>query len=140
MLHVYKKTPSSNHTRTISPPLLSISLRLLSFHSEFISNTKMADPKTRAQLGGGMTATDAWLRKHRLIYTEATRHPFVLTIRDGTVDLSAFRTWLVSFQNPQIRSSKTIDFSTKLESKFKFLRNRNANFSDLSLHSSEVRW
>ncbi|XP_038875310.1 probable bifunctional TENA-E protein [Benincasa hispida] len=54
----------------------------------------MADPKTRAQLAGGMTATDSWLRKHRLIYTEATRHPFVLTIRDGTVDLSAFRIWL----------------------------------------------
>ncbi|KAG6594010.1 putative bifunctional TENA-E protein, partial [Cucurbita argyrosperma subsp. sororia] len=54
----------------------------------------MADPKTRAQLAGGMTATDSWIRKHRLIYTDATRHPFVLSIRDGTVDLSAFRTWV----------------------------------------------
>ncbi|KAL0538035.1 hypothetical protein IC582_027029 [Cucumis melo] len=54
----------------------------------------MADTKARAQLAGAMTATDSWLRKHRLIYTGATRHPFILTIRDGTVDLSAFKTWL----------------------------------------------
>lgn len=54
----------------------------------------MADPKTRAQLAGGMTATDSWIRKHRLIYTDATRHPLVLSIRDGTVDLNAFRTWV----------------------------------------------
>jgi hypothetical protein len=38
---------------------------------------------------------ETWLKKHRIIYTGATRHPFVLSIRDGTVDLSAFKTWLV---------------------------------------------
>ncbi|KAM7280838.1 hypothetical protein ACFE04_007972 [Oxalis oulophora] len=37
---------------------------------------------------------DTWLRKHHLIYAAATRHPFILTIRDGTIDLSAFKTWL----------------------------------------------
>uniref|UniRef100_A0A2N9IP66 aminopyrimidine aminohydrolase n=1 Tax=Fagus sylvatica TaxID=28930 RepID=A0A2N9IP66_FAGSY len=37
---------------------------------------------------------ETWLKKHRIIYTGATRHPFVLSIRDGTVDLSAFKTWL----------------------------------------------
>ncbi|KAJ0093442.1 hypothetical protein Patl1_24904 [Pistacia atlantica] len=37
---------------------------------------------------------DTWLRKHRLLYTGATRHPFILSIRDGTVDLSSFKTWL----------------------------------------------
>lgn len=40
---------------------------------------------------------DTWLRKHRLIYVGATRHPLILSIRDGTVDISAFKTWLVMF-------------------------------------------
>ncbi|KAL1334921.1 hypothetical protein HN51_063866 [Arachis hypogaea] len=38
--------------------------------------------------------TEAWLRKHRLLHTGATRHPFILSIRDGTVDIAAFKTWL----------------------------------------------
>ncbi|XP_041006149.1 probable bifunctional TENA-E protein [Juglans microcarpa x Juglans regia] len=37
---------------------------------------------------------DTWLRKHSLIHTGATRHPFILGIRDGTVDLFAYKTWL----------------------------------------------
>ncbi|KAL3812279.1 hypothetical protein ACJIZ3_013547 [Penstemon smallii] len=39
-----------------------------------------------------MTVT--WLKKHRLIYVGATRHPFILSIRDGSVDISAFKRWL----------------------------------------------
>jgi formylaminopyrimidine deformylase / aminopyrimidine aminohydrolase len=42
----------------------------------------------------GMTET--WLRKHRPIYDAATRHPFILSIRDGTVQSHSFKTWLVS--------------------------------------------
>ncbi|KAM1171453.1 hypothetical protein ACFX2G_022172 [Malus domestica] len=42
----------------------------------------------------GVLMTNTWLRKHRLIYAGATRHPFILSIRDGTVDLSAFKRWL----------------------------------------------
>ncbi|XP_059646616.1 probable bifunctional TENA-E protein [Cornus florida] len=38
--------------------------------------------------------TESWLKKHRLIYNGATRHPFILSIRDGTVDLSSFKRWL----------------------------------------------
>lgn len=38
--------------------------------------------------------TEAWLRKHRLLFTGATRHPFVLSIRDGTIDIASFKTWL----------------------------------------------
>ncbi|KAK6122585.1 hypothetical protein DH2020_043668 [Rehmannia glutinosa] len=38
--------------------------------------------------------TDTWLKKHRLIYLGATRHPFILGIRDGSVDLSSFKRWL----------------------------------------------
>ncbi|KAL1226361.1 Bifunctional TENA-E protein [Cardamine amara subsp. amara] len=37
---------------------------------------------------------DTWLDKHSSIYTAATRHAFVVSIRDGSVDLSSFRTWL----------------------------------------------
>ncbi|KAL2464223.1 Bifunctional TENA-E protein [Forsythia ovata] len=35
-----------------------------------------------------------WLKKHSLIYTGATRHPFILDIRDGSIDLSSFKRWL----------------------------------------------
>ncbi|XP_030527910.1 probable bifunctional TENA-E protein [Rhodamnia argentea] len=38
--------------------------------------------------------TAMWLRKHRLMYTAATRHPFILSIRDGSVDLNSFKRWL----------------------------------------------
>lgn len=49
--------------------------------------------KTREELEkSGMI--DTWLRKHRLIYTGATRHPLILSIRDGTVDFSSFKRWL----------------------------------------------
>ncbi|WOH15859.1 hypothetical protein DCAR_0935405 [Daucus carota subsp. sativus] len=37
---------------------------------------------------------ETWLRKHTLLYTGATRHPFLLSIRDGTIDLSSFKKWL----------------------------------------------
>ncbi|KAA8527383.1 hypothetical protein F0562_034902 [Nyssa sinensis] len=40
----------------------------------------------------GMTET--WLKKHRLVYIGATRHPLILSIRDGTIDLSSFKRWL----------------------------------------------
>ena len=43
----------------------------------------------------GMTET--WLRKHRPIYDAATRHPFILSIRDATVQSHSFKTWLVSY-------------------------------------------
>ncbi|KAG1371351.1 bifunctional TENA2 protein [Cocos nucifera] len=42
--------------------------------------------------GRGKTAT--WIDQYRLMYDRATRHPFVLSIRDGTVDISAFKRWL----------------------------------------------
>ncbi|KAG8372884.1 hypothetical protein BUALT_Bualt12G0113600 [Buddleja alternifolia] len=43
---------------------------------------------------GVAVITDTWLRKHRLIYTGATRHPFILAIRGGSVDISCFKRWL----------------------------------------------
>ncbi|MCL7041761.1 hypothetical protein MKW94_027231 [Papaver nudicaule] len=44
--------------------------------------------------GGGIGVTETWLKKHTLLYKGATRHPFILSIRDGTLDLSAFKQWL----------------------------------------------
>ncbi|MCH99310.1 seed maturation protein PM36, partial [Trifolium medium] len=38
--------------------------------------------------------TEAWLRKHRPVYQAATKHPFIRTIRDGTVQSHSFKTWL----------------------------------------------
>ncbi|XP_059307661.1 probable bifunctional TENA-E protein isoform X1 [Lycium ferocissimum] len=37
---------------------------------------------------------EKWLNQHQKLYTAATRHPFTLSIRDGSVDLSAFKRWL----------------------------------------------
>ena len=54
----------------------------------------MEGKKTREEVEkSGMI--DTWMKKHRMIYTGATKHPFILSIRDGTVDLEAFKTWLV---------------------------------------------
>ncbi|PWZ05456.1 Bifunctional TENA2 protein [Zea mays] len=46
--------------------------------------------------GGGVdtATTAAWMEKHRQMYERATRHPFTVSIRDGTVDMSAFKRWL----------------------------------------------
>ncbi|KAG8484635.1 hypothetical protein CXB51_023613 [Gossypium anomalum] len=41
-----------------------------------------------------ITVTETWLRKHRHLYDGATRHPFICSIRDGNIDISAFKTWL----------------------------------------------
>jgi hypothetical protein len=38
---------------------------------------------------------DRWVKKHLVLYTGATRHPFILSIRDGTIDFSSFKRWLV---------------------------------------------
>ena len=38
---------------------------------------------------------EVWLRKHRLQFNAATRHPFILSIRDGTIHIPSFKTWLV---------------------------------------------
>ncbi|XP_022741798.1 probable bifunctional TENA-E protein [Durio zibethinus] len=40
------------------------------------------------------TMIETWLKKHRLVYVGATRHPFIRSIRDGNVDLSFFKAWL----------------------------------------------
>ncbi|XP_059307666.1 probable bifunctional TENA-E protein [Lycium ferocissimum] len=40
------------------------------------------------------TQIERWLRKHKLQYTAATRHPFVYSIHDGSIDFSSFKKWL----------------------------------------------
>ncbi|KAL5065512.1 hypothetical protein RYX36_027249 [Vicia faba] len=38
--------------------------------------------------------SEKWLRKHRSVYNSATKHPFILSIRNGTVQSHSFKTWL----------------------------------------------
>ncbi|XP_058757768.1 probable bifunctional TENA-E protein [Vicia villosa] len=38
--------------------------------------------------------TEKWLRKHSSVYNSATKHPFILSIRDGTVQSHSFKTRL----------------------------------------------
>ncbi|KAI7724812.1 hypothetical protein M8C21_021735 [Ambrosia artemisiifolia] len=40
------------------------------------------------------TVTETWLSKHRFQYKGATRHPFILSIRNGSVNFSSFKRWL----------------------------------------------
>ncbi|GLU08500.1 hypothetical protein SLE2022_254080 [Rubroshorea leprosula] len=51
------------------------------------------DGNAREEMGK-VTMTETWLRKNLPLYTRATRHPLILSIRDGSVDLSSFKTWL----------------------------------------------
>ncbi|XP_014507970.1 probable bifunctional TENA-E protein isoform X2 [Vigna radiata var. radiata] len=37
---------------------------------------------------------ETWLRKHTLLFKGATRHPFILSIRDGSIDITSFKSWL----------------------------------------------
>lgn len=61
-----------------------------------------ASPKRGQKMEEGVAGDSArgtiatWTDRHRLMYDQATRHPFILSIRDGTVDIAAFKRWLVS--------------------------------------------
>ncbi|CAK7326369.1 unnamed protein product [Dovyalis caffra] len=37
---------------------------------------------------------NSWVKKHLVLYTGATRHSFILSISDGTIDFSSFKRWL----------------------------------------------
>ncbi|XP_052191013.1 probable bifunctional TENA-E protein isoform X2 [Diospyros lotus] len=41
-----------------------------------------------------MGTIETWMMKHSLLFAGATRHPFIRSIRDGTLHLSAFKRWL----------------------------------------------
>ncbi|PSR92512.1 Bifunctional TENA-E protein [Actinidia chinensis var. chinensis] len=41
-----------------------------------------------------MGTIETWVKKHSLLYTGATNHPFIHSVRDGTIDLSSFKRWL----------------------------------------------
>jgi len=43
---------------------------------------------------------ETWLRKHRLLFNGATRHPLILSIRDGSINIASFKSWLVSNTSP----------------------------------------
>ncbi|KAH9603579.1 hypothetical protein KSS87_010690 [Heliosperma pusillum] len=41
-----------------------------------------------------MEIIEKWLRKHKYEYNGAIRHPFILKIRDASVQISSFKRWL----------------------------------------------
>ncbi|XP_055822458.1 probable bifunctional TENA-E protein [Solanum dulcamara] len=41
-----------------------------------------------------VTQIEKWLRKHKLEYTAATRHPFIYSIHDGSIHFSSYKKWL----------------------------------------------
>lgn len=43
---------------------------------------------------GKGSVVESWLIKHGLLYAGATRHPFILSIRDGTVEKNSLKRWL----------------------------------------------
>ncbi|KMZ56106.1 Seed maturation protein PM36 [Zostera marina] len=47
---------------------------------------------TLTEGGGGIICK--WMEKHSDLYHRATQHPFILSIRDGTVNISFFKRWL----------------------------------------------
>ncbi|GAB2233280.1 hypothetical protein Droror1_Dr00002499 [Drosera rotundifolia] len=53
-----------------------------------------AEPPSEEEQRTSEGTIQAWLRKHRSLYVAATRHPFILSIRDGNVDFSSFKRWL----------------------------------------------
>lgn len=46
--------------------------------------------------GDRKSTTDTWLRENQELYTAATSHSFIQSIRDGTVDVTNFKRWMVS--------------------------------------------
>ncbi|KAK7387990.1 hypothetical protein VNO78_22789 [Psophocarpus tetragonolobus] len=48
--------------------------------------------EVRERMEAGMS--ELWMKKHRLLYQAATRHPFILSIRDATINIASFKTWL----------------------------------------------
>ncbi|KAM3360235.1 putative bifunctional TENA-E protein [Capsicum galapagoense] len=40
------------------------------------------------------TQIEKWLRNHKLEYTAATRHPFIYSIHDGSIEFSSYKKWL----------------------------------------------
>lgn len=40
--------------------------------------------------------TDTWLRENQKLYTAATSHSFIQSIRDGSIDVTNFKRWMVS--------------------------------------------
>ncbi|KAK9673040.1 hypothetical protein RND81_12G142100 [Saponaria officinalis] len=42
-----------------------------------------------------MKTIETWMRKHKVSYFGATKHPFILNIRHASLDSSSFKRWLL---------------------------------------------
>ena len=47
---------------------------------------------------GKRTLTTEWLKQNHELYTAATNHSFIKSIRDGTIDVNNFKQWMVRIQ------------------------------------------
>ncbi|XP_078438619.1 heme oxygenase-like, multi-helical [Wolffia australiana] len=52
------------------------------------------DGSDSTKAGRGQEFLAGWIDEHRGMYDRATAHPFILNIRDGTIDVSSFKRWL----------------------------------------------
>lgn len=43
------------------------------------------------------TLTAEWLKQNQELYSAATNHSFIKSIRDGTIDVNNFKRWMVRF-------------------------------------------
>ncbi|XP_068660691.1 probable bifunctional TENA-E protein [Aristolochia californica] len=50
--------------------------------------------KGESNEGGDSGTILTWIERHRVMYDRATRHPFILNIKEGIVDISSFERWL----------------------------------------------
>ncbi|CAL5346869.1 unnamed protein product [Camellia sinensis] len=69
-----------------------LSLFFNSQKSQFLQTTE--ETMEKREKTNKMGIVDKWLKKHSVAYSGATRHPFIHSIRHGTVDLSSFKRWL----------------------------------------------
>lgn len=46
--------------------------------------------------------TAEWLHQNHELYTAATNHSFIASIRDGSVDVINFKRWMVSLESVSV--------------------------------------
>lgn len=56
----------------------------------------MEDKNNNDYKGKQLTQIEKWIRKHKLEYSAATRHPFIYSIHDGSIGFSCYKKWLVN--------------------------------------------
>lgn len=61
----------------------------------YIDSGRPPAPVVNQSMDNDQSPTATWQSEHHQLYERATRHPFILSIRNGAVDFSSFKRWLV---------------------------------------------